>query len=104
MALDSVSNDYESFDMVLEMVTEMASEDHLRFAPSEIKATLNSLIEVGQVVAYRLSSTSAPEVLTSVNLDDLPEDTYFLITPEGRQAGARLAELWPKKSAGDSVR
>ncbi|HAX41887.1 MAG TPA: hypothetical protein DCY80_04925 [Solibacterales bacterium] len=100
MVLDSVANDYESLETILEEVKEWANDEYIQVTTRLIIELLAQLLRGGEVVAYRLTTTSTPQVLASVNLDELHDDAYFFITPEGRKTAARLAGLWPRRSEG----
>ena len=50
--LSAISNDYESYDMVLDEVTKWAEKDGLLFAQEDILKTLGLVIEKGYAKAY----------------------------------------------------
>lgn len=101
MVLDSVADDYESLDMIIEEVAKWSTAEYIQVNSGEIIAVLGQLLQAGQVAAYCLTSSPKPEVLASVNLDALQNDTYFYITPDGRNAGARFGALRFERSGGD---
>lgn len=103
LVLDSVANDYESLETIIEEVAVWATEERLQVTAKEITAALGQLIQAGQVAAYRVTATSKPEVLSSVNLDAPQADTYFYITPDGLKTNGRLADLWPRRHEGDRM-
>jgi hypothetical protein len=84
LVMSAIANDYEDFDMVVSEVTVWAKRAGLSATSAEIFTNLEKLIEKGMAQAYRLSSTSPPEVISLPCLDEMPDDCYFFLTAEGK--------------------
>lgn len=83
--LDSVADDYESWQLILQSVRQFAKSDHVSIRRSQVLAALESLVAKGLVQPYILRSTLT-DWATPVAWDlDRLHELWYYITPAGRE-------------------
>jgi hypothetical protein len=82
----SMADDYESFEIILDIVNTLAAEDGLpAFDEQEVRTGISGLIQDGYAKAYILSSTPPHAVITEY-LEGHVDELWFMLTPLGVQA------------------
>ena len=92
LILGAVADLYESFEMVLEHVTKLATERGLSITRDDVAETLGCVIREGYVQAYVLSPQEPHSQPVDFHPDDIDE-LWFYVTPKG----GRVVEQWAKK-------
>lgn len=92
--LNEVADDYENLEKIYSEVSSLGSRCGLSLPRGEIKQALVDLIEARLVKAYRLTTNSVEE------FDGVPEaermdDSYFWITPRGKDLLVSDGDWWP---------
>jgi hypothetical protein len=82
--LEAVSNDYESFEQILEQVVRWSSDRGLSATRAEIIPILENAIRDGYVQAYILSAEQPHTQIVEFSLDRL-DSLWFYVTPKGKQ-------------------
>jgi hypothetical protein len=80
--LESVANDYESFELIEEELKKWAKEAVLEVSADEITVHLANLIRDGLVRAYVLSPQPPHSVVAEFS-SDRRDELWYWVTPEG---------------------
>jgi len=83
MIVDVASNDYESYQLVIDEVGTWAKKDNVPHSPNEITAALAEALNKGFVRAY-LYSQSESKFKPVIPDTRAWKDYYFLATAEGK--------------------
>jgi hypothetical protein len=84
LVLEAASNDFESFQCILDQVTKWFDEKGLATSRQEVLDALQRMIREGYALAYLLSSQE-PHSETVEFLPDRLDDFWFYVTPKGRE-------------------
>ena len=87
--LMAVSDDYESFECIVEQTTEWAKDKGLAVTRSEITRALRQRVHEKYIQPYFLSSQ--PPFSQKVEFDpDLIGELWFYLTPKGKKLVSRF--------------
>ncbi len=92
LVLNSIADDYEDFDRVLDEVTAWARFRGLQLTRNEVADALEMTVNTGRAQAYALSTVPPRSTPVSFSTEKLGE-LYFLLTPEGRRGFKNLEDL-----------
>ncbi len=90
--MNSIADDYEDFDRILDEVTGWAGSRGLRLTRNEVADALERAVITGRAQAYALSTVPPHATPVSFTTEKLGE-LYFLLTPEGREGLKNLEDL-----------
>jgi hypothetical protein len=93
LILDAVSNDFEDFESVFSSVRVWAEEKGLQVTGSQVWSELVELLRDGVVIAYHLTPTAPPEVVSRVQSWSQSSGHFYLLAQELRSAQSQLQEL-----------
>jgi hypothetical protein len=82
--LEAMSNDYESFQCILQQVTKWSDEKTLPARRQEVLEALQRVIRQGYALPYLLSPQKPYSQAVEFSPDRL-DDFWFHVTPEGRE-------------------
>jgi len=83
MIVDTVSNDYESYQLVIDEVSTWAKKDNVPHSRDEITAALAEALNKGYVRAYTYSQNDSKFKPTTPDTKTW-ESCYFLATATGK--------------------
>lgn len=82
--MDAIADDYEEpIQITADVNGWAAAEQGLTFTTEEVVTALIELVHSELANAYRLSPTRPIEVIRPLIREDMREDCYFMLTPEG---------------------
>ena len=82
--LEAASNDFESFQCILDQVTKWCDEKGLRTSRQKVLEALQRVIREGYALTYLLSPQE-PHSQTVEFSPDYVDDFWFHVTPKGRE-------------------
>jgi hypothetical protein len=103
--LDSISDDYEDRQKILDHVTGLSSRSGCSVTPEDVEIALAELVNGGLARAYRLSTKAPPVELAGMppeRSELSPHDgCYFWVTPSGRALQTADFPDWPFRDDGE---
>jgi hypothetical protein len=87
-----ISDDYESFEIILEETGRLAASKALNFTEAEVADTLRRIISGGFAEAYLLSPHPPHSTKVEYSSEKL-HDLWFYVTPRGRNVAQSIQEL-----------
>src|ERR1700730_1686115 len=87
-----ISDDYESFEIILEETRRLAASEGLNFTEAEVAETLRRVISDGFAEAYLLSPHPPHSTKVEYSSEKL-HDLWFYVTPRGRNVAESIREL-----------
>ena len=81
--LEAASNDFESFQCILDQVMRWSDEKGLRPSRQEVLEALQRVIRAGYALSYMLSPQEPHSQTVEFSPDRL-DDFWFYVTPKGR--------------------
>jgi hypothetical protein len=94
LVLRAITDDYESFDIILECVAEWAAGLEITAHSRTVKGALEELINEDYAQAYLLSS-SPPAQAQPVPYDQHSiDDLWFCVTSKGKKMAHEMRDKW----------
>lgn len=87
-----VSDDYESFETILEQTRKLAAVHGIEIGESEVAAAVRRATVAGLIQTYILSTREPFSTKVPYSESDLP-DLWFYVTPDGKKTVKSMAEL-----------
>jgi hypothetical protein len=87
-----ISDDYESFEIILEETRRLGACKGLNFTEGEVAETLRRVISTGFAEAYLLSPHPPHSTKVEYSSEKL-HDLWFYVTPRGRNVAQSIQEL-----------
>ena len=82
--VESASNDFESFQCILDQVMTWSEQKGIRPSRQEVLEALQRVIRDGYALPYRLSPQEPHFQIEEFSSDRL-DDLWFYVTPKGRE-------------------
>jgi hypothetical protein len=92
LVLRAIADDYESFDIIVESVTEWSVGR--RVDRQAVKSALEQLINEGYAQAYVLSSEPPAGAQPVQYCSDDVSDLWFYLTKKGRALAREMSDEW----------